>query len=93
MQGLFGLSLLAKLAPPCLVEPKILGKLSLDTVGNAECLGYWPARCLHAYAETVHALQSSFAMAIAVSDIRQEKPHSLSYQLRMRTMLPSSTFV
>ena len=37
--------------------------------------------------------QISFASATAVSDMRLEKPHSLSYQVRMRTKLPSRTFV
>ena len=32
-------------------------------------------------------------MARAVSLIRVEKPHSLSYQLMIETMLPSMTFV
>ena len=35
----------------------------------------------------------SLPIATAVSAIRQEKPHSLSYQLSTRTNLPSSTFV
>ena len=37
--------------------------------------------------------QPSLAMARAVSTIRFEKPHSLSYQLTTRTSLPSSTAV
>ncbi len=37
--------------------------------------------------------QMSFAIATAVSDMRLEKPHSLSYQVRMRTKLPSRTLV
>ena len=37
--------------------------------------------------------QSSFPIATAVSSIRQEKPHSLSYQLRTRHMEPSMTLV
>ena len=35
----------------------------------------------------------NFPMATAVSPMRHEKPHSLSYQLRMRHMLPSMTLV
>ena len=34
----------------------------------------------------------SLAKATAVSAMRLEKPHSLSYQVRMRTKLPSMTF-
>ncbi|MOA49447.1 hypothetical protein D3C78_1723290 [compost metagenome] len=34
-----------------------------------------------------------FANATAVSDMRLEKPHSLSYQDRTRTNLPSMTLV
>ena len=37
--------------------------------------------------------QPSLAIAAAVSTIRFEKPHSLSYQLTTRTSLPSSTAV
>jgi len=37
--------------------------------------------------------QSSLPMATAVSAMRLEKPHSLSYHARMRTMVPSSTLV
>ena len=37
--------------------------------------------------------QINFPMATAVSDIRFEKPHSLSYQLRIETKVPSITFV
>ncbi|TAU90489.1 hypothetical protein ELI41_19105 [Rhizobium leguminosarum] len=37
--------------------------------------------------------QISLAKATAVSDMRLEKPHSLSYQDRMRTKLPSMTLV
>src|SRR5262249_32285041 len=37
--------------------------------------------------------QSVFAIAPAVSTMRFEKPHSLSYQLSTRTSLPSSTAV
>jgi len=37
--------------------------------------------------------QISLPMATAVSDIRFEKPHSLSYQVRMRHMVPSMTLV
>ena len=33
------------------------------------------------------------ASAAAVSSMRLEKPHSLSYQVRMRTKRPSSTVV
>ena len=39
------------------------------------------------------AVQISFASATAVSDMRFEKPHSLSYQDRMRTKVPSMTLV
>ena len=35
----------------------------------------------------------SFPMATAVSHMRFENPHSLSYQVRIRTMLPSMTLV
>ncbi|MNU07320.1 hypothetical protein D3C72_2528520 [compost metagenome] len=35
----------------------------------------------------------AFAMAMAVSLMRLEKPHSLSYQVMMRTKLPSMTLV
>ena len=34
---------------------------------------------------------SALAMAMAVSAMRFEKPHSLSYQVRIRTRLPSMT--
>ena len=37
--------------------------------------------------------QPSFPIATAVSDIRLEKPHSLSYHDRMRTRVPSMTVV
>ena len=37
--------------------------------------------------------QISAPIATAVSDMRFEKPHSLSYQVRMRTMVPSITLV
>ena len=37
--------------------------------------------------------QPNFAIALAVSTMRLEKPHSLSYQLTTRTSLPSSTAV
>ena len=37
--------------------------------------------------------QISFAMATAVSAMRLEKPHSLSYQDSTRTKLPSITLV
>ena len=37
--------------------------------------------------------QISFASATAVSDMRFEKPHSLSYHDMMRTRLPSMTLV
>ncbi|NKK43851.1 hypothetical protein GFL28_17730 [Rhizobium leguminosarum bv. viciae] len=37
--------------------------------------------------------QMSLAKATAVSDMRLEKPHSLSYQDRTRTKLPSMTLV
>ena len=39
------------------------------------------------------ARQISLPMATAVSLMRFEKPHSLSYQVRMRTMVPSITLV
>ena len=38
-------------------------------------------------------IQISLPIATAVSAMRFEKPHSLSYQLRMRTILPSITLV
>ena len=38
-------------------------------------------------------VQISLPMATAVSPMRFEKPHSLSYQVRMRTMVPSMTLV
>ena len=38
-------------------------------------------------------IQISFAIAPAVSTMRFEKPHSLSYQLTTRTSLPSITAV
>lgn len=37
--------------------------------------------------------QISLPIATAVSDIRFEKPHSLSYQVRMRHIVPSMTLV
>src|SRR6056297_274541 len=37
--------------------------------------------------------QMSLPIATAVSDIRFEKPHSLSYQVRIRHIAPSMTFV
>ena len=37
--------------------------------------------------------QMNFAIAVAVSTMRFEKPHSLSYQLTTRTSLPSITAV
>src|SRR3546814_1967828 len=40
-----------------------------------------------------HSDQSSLAIAPAVSTMRFEKPHSLSYQDTTRTSLPSSTAV
>ena len=40
-----------------------------------------------------HRLRSSLAIAPAVSTMRFEKPHSLSYQLTTRTSLPSITAV
>ncbi len=42
---------------------------------------------------TVVLVQMVFANATAVSDMRLEKPHSLSYQERTRTNLPSMTLV
>jgi hypothetical protein len=43
--------------------------------------------------EAPHAGQMCFASATAVSAIRFEKPHSLSYQDKMRTNVPSMTLV
>src|SRR5213076_3509397 len=40
-----------------------------------------------------HKDQSSFPIATAVSAMRLEKPHSLSYQATMRTNVPPSTLV
>lgn len=42
---------------------------------------------------TGFAAQISLPMATAVSDMRFEKPHSLSYQVRMRHKRPSMTLV
>jgi len=44
-------------------------------------------------ADPGRAPQISFAQATAVSLMRVEKPHSLSYQLMMETKVPSITFV
>ena len=43
--------------------------------------------------EAARSPQPSFPIAAAVSTMRFEKPHSLSYQLTTRTSLPSSTAV
>src|ERR1700734_3766666 len=51
------------------------------------------ARPPPAFAGVTQNPQVSFAIATAVSAIRLEKPHSLSYQDSTRTKLPSITLV
>ncbi|NKJ96792.1 hypothetical protein GFM14_35690 [Rhizobium leguminosarum bv. viciae] len=48
----------------------------------------WQQKC-----RCLKSAQMSLAKATAVSDMRLEKPHSLSYQDRTRTKLPSMTLV
>src|SRR6056297_940208 len=59
--------------------------------------GQFPTRlqkpCTALVREGSKADQISLPIATAVSAMRLEKPHSLSYQLRIRTMLPSITLV
>ncbi len=52
-----------------------------------------PKPCTALVREGSKADQISLPIATAVSAMRLEKPHSLSYQLRMRTILPSRTLV
>ena len=52
-----------------------------------------PGGCTGFVSSAAMAAQSSLPMATAVSAMRLEKPHSLSYQERTRTSLPSITLV
>jgi|GEM_PF-3471892 len=50
--------------------------------------GRWSQCCAESDSDQMY-----FAISTAVSSIRLEKPHSLSYQVRIRTKLPSITLV
>lgn len=67
------------------------GHLDAQRVRRGKC-GFRVGEAQKDYGFAV-SLQPSFPIATAVSDIRLEKPHSLSYQDRTRTKVPSTTWV
>ena len=80
---------------PCLARAaEIAGdSLALDQLRPVEHLHRAERPVVACYSGNASHCYPSFAIAAAVSTMRLEKPHSLSYQLSTRTSLPSITAV